>query len=138
MYKQPTAADVWGTLGREGCGGVADANIEKALKRAERKLRLVLAQRGCDFDKIAADPLRGEYLADLLVEAVARVERNAAVKEGYKTETEGAYSYSVLSSREVSTNLWWPDDELAVLGACGKSGSRRVGTILVGRRRRDW
>lgn len=135
-YETPGVMDVWGALGRPGtCGSEAPA-IAELIRRAERKLRLVLRGRGLDWDVIAEDELKGPYLRDLVIEAVARVERSEAAKAGLKSESEGSYSYTLASGRDVSTNLWWPEDDLRPLGGAG--GRTRVGTIRLNRVRRDW
>lgn len=110
-------------------------NVQYLLDRAERLLRQTLLSRNYDFDVLANDPAKSQYMHDMIVDAVARVLRNPGAAAGFKSESEGNYSYSISSALEASATLWFPDTALDLLipKRVGK-----YGTIRLSRPARDW
>jgi len=102
---------------------LTDAQVTKWITKAEVRLRSALARRGCDLDQIVlADGNRAALARDVLENAVVRVLRNP---EGYKSESEDGYSYT-LSALDASGNIWFPANDLDEL--CPPKRSR-VGSI---------
>ena len=107
-------------------GDAADAPralTERRLQEAENLLFGVCAHAR----RRAETPAGRALVEDIITRAVLRLVRDSS--PGYKSETEGNYSYEKdpLTS---SGNLWFPEADLAALG-CGKAPRAAVGTIRV-------
>lgn len=116
MSCDPTATpeDVWQILMRP-VDESQRSYLEAQLEQSELRLKMTLAKRGISMDSIKSDPDRLRLFYHLVVEAVVRMERNTNIRDGYRSESEGDYSYSVATARDVSGHLWWPDDDLSML-----------------------
>lgn len=83
---------------------------------------------------IGSSARKAEFAEDMIVAAVKRVIINAAAAQGFKSESEGNYSYQVSSALEASANIWFPDKDLSLLVPARPA----VGVIHMSRPRRDW
>lgn len=84
--------------------------------KVDEAVRLLLRKCPGLQDKLDKELLDPEFVKDVVAKAVLRVVRNP---EGFTSESEGNYSYS-LGNRVASGDLWYQDSELADLG-CGIS-----------------
>lgn len=134
-FDSPQPEDIWLALGRP-VEPERDEYLRELISRAERKLRLTLKRRGLNAQELfdTDDECGGGYVRDLVIDAVARVERSAAVREGYKSESEGNYSYQVADARDAAAHLWWPSDELDLLGGTAPRATGVIGSIRLVRR----
>lgn len=88
-----------------------------------------------ELDRLTgANPDKAQFAQDMVINAVLRVVRNPAAAEGYQSESEGGYSYSVASALEASANIWFPDNDLKLL----RPASATVGSIPMSRPVRNW
>lgn len=83
---------------------------------------------------IDSNPRRAKFAKDVIIAAVKRVITNPAAAQGFKSETEGNYSYQISSALEASANIWFPDKDLSLL----VPKRPQVGVIHMSRPRRDW
>jgi hypothetical protein len=106
--------------------------VQDKLDRAHRLLR----RRAPGLDaRVAGGQLAPEDVGDVIVRMVIRVLRNP---EGYRTETDGDYSYG-RDTRSASGELTVTDEDLEELGY-GKSSTYAVSstdTVLATAWRRD-
>lgn len=79
------------------------------IDKAELRLATAVAQRGFDLEVLASRS--PSLVADVVQNAVVRVLRNP---EGYRSETEGDYSYTV-NPMDSAGSIWFPDADLDVL-----------------------
>lgn len=108
------------------------------------KLGEVVDSINVRWGSVVADRLRSGKLPERLFKAVvvrvaSRVFSNT---DGYKSETEGGYSYEV-NAAVASGTIWFTDDDIADLTGKKPKGQNEgtVGTITVGRHRpagRGW
>jgi len=116
------AVDITDALGR-----TADPDqkawLDTLIRQAERRLRRHIP----NLDTLSAAPDTAAFIRDVIIAAVARVVRNPKVSEGYSSESEGSYSYSVASALTASAAIWFPDSDLALL----RPRRSPVGTIRV-------
>lgn len=109
-------------------------DIDHDTLRARDLVRIAGAELTARFPFLAdpqgASQQRRAVLAQgIIARAVARVLRNPAAQEGFASESEGGYSYS-LQKLDASGNLWFPDSDLALLRESGRTagvGSSRIG-----------
>lgn len=132
-YIRPTPADIWRRLDTDPDPD-GDEYLDSLIREAETKLSLVLQRRGVVW--VATEPSRLgatklDYIRTLVIDAVTRIERNAAAKAGYSSESVGDYTYSIANAMEASANIWWPDHDLDLVAPRRLSG---IGTIRLRRR----
>lgn len=95
--------------------------------KVDEAVRLLLRKCPGLQDRIEKKLLDIDFVHDVVAKAVLRVIRNP---EGFTSESEGNYSYS-LGNRVASGDLWYQDSELADLG-CGSLDMPRSTRIKLG------
>lgn len=107
-------------------------DIDPAFIETKIHESLVLLKAQCPAVKEALnnpDTADRDYLETIKVvvtKAVLRVVRDPA--PGFQSETESGYIYQKFAT-EASANIWFPKEDLAVLG-CGRGN--RIGTVRTG------
>ncbi len=82
--------------------------------------------------RLSGGQLTANLFKRIIANAVLRVLRNP---EGYTSESEGGYSYG-LRATVSSGDLWFTDDEVAMLSGAGQTLA--PGSIAIGLDRRRW
>lgn len=132
-YIRPTPADIWRRLDTDH-DPAGDDYLDGLIREAETKLSLTLKRRGVDW--VATEPSRLttsklDYIRTLVIDAVTRIERNSAAKEGYSSESVGDYTYSIANAMEASANIWWPDHDIDLVAP---KRQQTIGSIRLKRR----
>lgn len=86
--------------------------IDEAVRLLLRKAPTIVARMAA-YDPATGAGIDPEFVKDKVFNAVLRVLR---APDGFKSETEGNYSYE-MNPVEASANIWYTKDELADLGA---------------------
>ena len=101
--------------------------LQARLEEAVLLLRKQCPNAKSIMDNAYPDPEDLALIRIIISRAIHRLLRDDA--PGYQSETESGYTY-VKNPQEVSSNLWYPDKDLALLGC--KPGAKAIGTARLG------